>query len=89
MTKRRVRTKNDEALEEIARQAEEGQDVSEYFRGSFQAKQRVNIDFPLELLNQIDSECQRLGISRQAWIKFICDEKLQQVAASLQLRKAS
>jgi predicted DNA binding CopG/RHH family protein len=89
MTKKRVRSQSDEQLEEIARQAEQGQDVSEHFSGHFTVKQRINVDFPLELLNQIDSECRRLGISRQAWIKVVCDEKLQQVAASLQLRKAS
>jgi predicted DNA binding CopG/RHH family protein len=32
--------------------------------------QRVNVDFPIELLRRIDREVARLGISRQAYIKL-------------------
>lgn len=42
------------------------------------AKQRVNIDFPLALLRQIDDECRRVVVTRQAWIKMVCDERLRQ-----------
>jgi hypothetical protein len=43
------------------------------------AKQRVNIDYPLGLLRQINAECQRIGVTRQGWIKMACDERLHQV----------
>lgn len=76
-------------IEEIAERAQKGEDVSEYFTGKHLAKQRVNVDFPLSLLRQIDAECQRLGITRQAWIKTACDERLRQVARSVQQRQAS
>jgi hypothetical protein len=33
------------------------------------AVQRVNVDFPLDLLREIDQEARRLGITRQAFIK--------------------
>jgi hypothetical protein len=32
--------------------------------------QRVNVDFPLDLLHAIDREARRIGVSRQAFIKL-------------------
>jgi hypothetical protein len=31
--------------------------------------QRVNVDFPVDLLREIDQEARRLGVTRQAFIK--------------------
>jgi hypothetical protein len=76
-------------IEEIAERAERGEDVSAYFTGQYRAKQRVNVDFPLNLLRQIDAECQRLGVTRQAWIKMACDERIRQIENSLRQRQAS
>ena len=56
-------------IEEIAERAERGENVSAYFTGQHRVKQRVNVDFPLALLRQVDAECQLLGITRQAWTK--------------------
>ena len=67
-----------EDIEAIAERAERGEDVSVHFTNRHVAKQRVNIDFPLELLREIDTECQRVGVTRQAWIKMVCDERLRQ-----------
>jgi hypothetical protein len=33
------------------------------------AVQRVNVDFPVDLLREIDQEARRLGVTRQAFIK--------------------
>lgn len=33
------------------------------------AVQRVNVDFPVDLLREIDHEARRLGVTRQAFIK--------------------
>jgi hypothetical protein len=76
-------------IEEIAERAERGEDVSAYFTGQHRAKQRVNVDFPLNLLRQIDAECQRLGVTRQAWIKMACDERIRQIESSPRQRRAS
>jgi hypothetical protein len=76
-------------IEEIAERAESGEDVSTYFTGQYRAKQRVNVDFPLNLLRQIDAECQRLGVTRQAWIKMACDERIRQIESNLRQRQAS
>lgn len=32
--------------------------------------QRVNVDFPLDLLRAIDNEARRIGVNRQAFIKL-------------------
>ena len=71
-----------EDIEEIAGRAERGEDVSQYFTGRHVAKQRVNIDFPLNLLGMIDAECRRVGVTRQAWIKMACDERLRHIQRS-------
>ena len=34
------------------------------------AVQRVNVDFPVDLLRDIDQEARRLGVTRQAFIKI-------------------
>jgi hypothetical protein len=34
------------------------------------AVQRVNVDFPVDLLNAIDREARRVGVTRQAFIKL-------------------
>ena len=60
----------------------DGADVSEHFTGNFQAKQQINITFPLELLRSIDAECQRQKIDRQDWIKLVCAEKIRDVQVS-------
>ena len=65
-----------EEIEAIAERAERGEDISAHFTKTFVAKQRVNIDFPLALLREIDAECGRIGVTRQAWIKVVCAEHL-------------
>jgi len=32
--------------------------------------QRVNVDFPVDILREIDREARRLGVTRQAFIKL-------------------
>ncbi len=63
-------------IEDVAERAERGEDISSHFTTTYTAKQRVNIDFPLALLREIDAECQRIGVTRQAWIKMVCAEHL-------------
>jgi len=65
-----------EDIEAIAERAERGEDISAHFTQNYRAKQRVNIDFPLALLREIDAECQRIGVTRQAWIKMVCAERV-------------
>ncbi len=79
MNKKQTKTVTPLDIEEIAERAMQGIDVSEHFTGQHTAKQYVSIDFPLELLRAIDAECKKVGVTRQAWIKMTCDERLRQV----------
>ena len=82
--------RNKEAdIEKIAERAHRGEDVSRHFTGRHVAKQRIDIDLPLGFLRLIDEECQRMGITRQAWIKMACDLTLQQASTSQGLAKVS
>lgn len=42
--------------------------------------QRVNVDFPVDLLREIDQEARRLGVTRQAFIKVRLADSLVKVA---------
>ena len=79
MTKKHDKIPNSITIEEIAERAEKGLDISEHFTGQHSVKKFVSIDFPLELLHAIDTECRQIGVSRQAWIKLACDERLRQI----------
>ncbi|MBK5256564.1 MAG: CopG family transcriptional regulator [Vicinamibacteria bacterium] len=39
--------------------------------------QRVNVDFPVELLQEIDRRARRLGVTRQAFIKIRIADSLE------------
>jgi hypothetical protein len=39
--------------------------------------QRVNVDFPVELLRAIDQEAKRIGVTRQAFIKLRLADTLE------------
>jgi len=41
------------------------------------AVQRVNVDFPTEMLQKIDAEARRLGVTRQAFIKIRIADSLR------------
>lgn len=64
--------------DEIATRTAQGENVPAPRATQHVSRQRVNIDFPLHLLRQIDAECQHAGVTRQAWIKMVCAERLQQ-----------
>ena len=40
---------------------------------------RVNVDFPLWMVQSLDREAQRLGVARQALIKLRVAERLERV----------
>ena len=54
-------------------------DVSKAHRPE-QEQKRVNVDFPLWMIHQLDREAKRLGVSRQSIIKVWVSERLKKVA---------
>ena len=58
--------------DEIAEMVERGEDISKYFTNAGKMKyptQRVNVDFTIEMLGELDTIASELNISRQAVIK--------------------
>jgi len=51
-------------------------DLSKAFRPRQELK-RVNVDFPVWMLDQLDTEANRLGVPRQSLIKVWIGEKLE------------
>lgn len=43
-----------------------------------QEQKRVNVDFPIWMLESLDKEARRLGVPRQALIKIWISERLDQ-----------
>lgn len=62
-----------------------GEDMTAQFdlakaRRLSQELKRVNVDFPLWMVNQLDKEAKRLGVPRQSLIKLWVAEHLKKAA---------
>jgi len=69
------------SAEAIARLADRGEDVSRFFTNSGQMRkpiQRVNVDFTAAMLEELESAAKELNISRQAVIKTLIRQGLDQ-----------
>jgi hypothetical protein len=69
--------------EEFDKRFDEGEDVTSGLdltkarRPGYQQR-RVNVDFPAWMVDSLDSEARRLGVTRQAVIKMWIAERLEQ-----------
>lgn len=69
------------SAENIARLADKGKDVSRFFTNAGQMIgpiQRVNVDFASPMLDELDNAAKELNISRQAVIKTLIRQALDQ-----------
>ncbi|MBP7675539.1 MAG: CopG family transcriptional regulator [Thermoanaerobaculia bacterium] len=71
---------------EFERKFDEGADVSkaldlEKARRPVQEQRRVNVDFPLWMIESLDREAGRLGVTRQSIIKVWIAERLERKAS--------
>lgn len=69
------------SAESIARLAERGEDVSRFFTNKGRMAgpiQRVNVDFTAKMLDELDRAAAELNISRQAVIKTLVRQGLDQ-----------
>jgi hypothetical protein len=67
--------------DEIAEMADRGEDISRLFTNTGKMMppiQRVNVDFALPMLEELDKEARQLNISRQAVIKTLLRHALDQ-----------
>ena len=63
-----------------------GEDVLEYLdlsnaKRTNQAQKRVNVDFPIWMIQALDREAKRLGVTRQSIIKIWLAERLERRSA--------
>ena len=66
---------------EIDKKFDDGKDISKHLelskaRRPGQEQKRVNVDFPLWMIHQLDKEAKRLGVPRQSIIKVWIAERL-------------
>ena len=57
-----------------------GPDEREKARRPEQEQKRVNVDFPIWMINSLDKEARRLGIPRQSLIKMLVSEHIKSLA---------
>ena len=65
----------------IARLADQGKDISRFFKGQgrmVQPVQRVNVDVTAGMLEELDKAARDLNVSRQAVIKTLVRQALDQ-----------
>lgn len=65
----------------VARLADQGKDVSRFFKGQgrmVQSIQRVNVDLTATMLDELDRAARDLNVSRQAVIKTLVRQALDQ-----------
>ena len=67
---------------EIDKKFDEGEDISKYLdlskvRRPEQEQKRVNVDFPLWMIQLLDKEARRLGVPRQSIIKVWVADRLE------------
>jgi len=75
--------------DEIADLADKGEDISRFFTNKGKMTppiQRVNVDFALPMLQELDEEAKQLNISRQAVIKTLLRHALDQQRSARRAR---
>jgi hypothetical protein len=78
---RTIESRKPPAADAVADMADRGEDISRFFTNTgkmMPAIQRVNVDFTLPMLKELDEEARALNISRQAVIKTLLRHALDQ-----------
>ncbi len=70
---------------EFERKFDAGEDVTRHLdfskiRKPVQEQKRVNVDFPVWMIQLLDKEAKRLGVPRQAIIKMWVAERLEKAS---------
>ena len=71
---------------EFDKKFDDGQDISKFLDLSRSRKpgheqKRVNVDFPVWMIERLDREARRLGVPRQSIIKIWIAERLRKTSA--------
>jgi hypothetical protein len=70
---------------EFDKRFDKGEDISQHLdiskaRRPVQEQKRVNVDFPLWMIQLLDKEAKRLGVPRQSIIKLWVAERLKKAS---------
>ncbi len=68
--------------EEFDQKFDDGEDLTEYFdlthaKRPGQEQKRVNVDFPIWMIQSLDKEAKRIGVTRQSIIKIWIADRLK------------
>jgi len=71
--------------DEFEKKFDENKNITEHLdlsklRRPKQEQKRVNVDFPVWMINLLDKEAKRLGVPRQSIIKVWISERLEKVS---------
>ena len=80
------------SAEAIARLADKGEDISRFFKREIRMVhpvQRVNVDLTASMLDELDKAAENLNVSRQAVIKTLVRQALDQHYLAQQARRPS
>jgi hypothetical protein len=86
-----LRTKTAPTADQIAEMASRGEDVSAYFTNKYtvvRPVRRVNVDLTQGMLRELDERAARLNVSRQAVIKTLLRQVLDQESRSSSSKRA-
>jgi len=78
-----IESKPSPSPDEVAEMSTRGEDVSRFFTNEFKIVKpvhRVNVDLSQEMLRELDARAARLNISRQAVIKTLLRQVLDQTS---------
>lgn len=72
--------------EDLDKKFDAGEDITNHLdlskaRRPEQEQRRVNVDFPIWMINALDKESKRLGVARQALIKMLIARHLEKAQA--------
>ena len=72
---------------QLDKKFDSGEDITKYLKVSKahrpeQEQRRVNVDFPIWMIQSLDKEAKRLGVPRQSIIKVWVAERLEKMKAS-------
>jgi hypothetical protein len=73
---------------------DDGEDILESLdllkaKRSMQDQKRVNVDFPAWMIESLDKEAGRIGVTRQSIIKIWLAERLEELATNKALQRTS
>lgn len=80
-------------VKDLDRQFVEGEDITEHLdlskaQRSVHEQKRVNVDFPIWMIESLDREASRLGVTRQSIIKIWLAERLEHISANQGIQPA-